>query len=539
MSQHNLTRMMPSFLGLDSQLLHFIKASNGLNRLSACLTCSISSLYAAKSVYSKAQIVCCRNVQFRPMRVHNKLLHEACHSSKQAQPTSFERGMLDSIPTSEWMDEATLYVHWPYCQRRCTYCNFNKYIDKVVDHAKMQQCLVQEARTLIDQSGIKRIKSVFFGGGTPSLAKPQTLQAVLDTVSGLVDVSSNAEVTMEGNPTSVGRTKLQDFKLAGINRVSLGIQALNDNDLKLLGRDHTTSESLQCIEEARRVFPGRLSLDIIFGRPGQTLSSWEQELQQLLTICDNHLSLYQLTLERGTTLFEMHARGQVRLPSHDDVADMYTLAVDMMEEERLKRYEVSNFAKEGYECIHNQSYWAGGQYIGIGPGAHGRFIPQNCESVNECKSYSRDSFKTCIKPNHEYTTSRSEIKQGSNSMRYREARIQTLEPRSWMYEVLKYGHGTRKRVSQSQLDILQELLLVGMRTNLGVTCKRWAELSQGGYMSDVFCDDNVQRLVQAGLLVKDRIGLRATANGMALLDCIIPHLIVTLQDWYRENCDSD
>ncbi|XP_038062293.1 radical S-adenosyl methionine domain-containing protein 1, mitochondrial-like [Patiria miniata] len=477
-------------------------------RLSDYVKSNVPPLHVLTSANKTARNICstCRKVQSCPPTVKQQL--HLSSSVVQPAPVDTTSPELDHQPSTAWMDEATLYVHWPYCQRRCTYCNFNKYIDSNVDHTKMQQCLVREVQTLIDMSGIKRIKSVFFGGGTPSLAKPQTLQAVLDTVAGVVDLPSNAEVTMEGNPTSVGRYKLRDFKHAGINRVSLGIQALNDDDLNVLGRDHSTTESMHSIKEAQKLFPGRVSLDLIFGRPGQTLPSWEQELQQVLTLCDNHVSLYQLTLERGTELFKMHAKGEVALPADDDVADMYIMAVDMMEEQGLRRYEVSNFAREGSECLHNQAYWEGGQYIGIGPGAHGRFMLQKATS----------------------RSGKSEVKQG-NFETLREARIQTLEPGPWMFEVLKYGHGTRKRVCQTQLDVLQELLLVGMRTSRGVTSKRWAELS-GGCLSEVFCDDNVQRLVQDGLIVKDRTGLRATPHGMVLLDSIIPHLILTLQEWY-------
>ena len=294
---------------------------------------------------------------------------------------------------------------------------------------------------------------------------------------------------------------------AGINRVSLGIQALDDDDLKLLGRDHTAAESLRCVEEARRLFPGRVSLDLIFGRPGQTLSSWQQELRQVLAVCDNHVSLYQLTLERGTAMFKMHERGAINLPIDDEVADMYRLAVEMMAGEGLERYEVSNFARSGSECRHNLSYWEGGQYIGIGPGAHGRF------------------------------TLRASRNKTGNDCSVREARIQTLEPQPWMYEVSKYGHGTRQRVHQSRLDVLQELLTVGLRTRQGVTSKRWAELSEGDRLMDVFRDDSVREFSKGGLVVNDNAGLRATHKGLALLDSILPHLLLVLQDRYKTHLD--
>ena len=267
---------------------------------------------------------------------------------------------------------------------------------------------------------------------------------------------------------------------SGINRVSLGIQALNDKDLKLLGRDHTVDESMQCIEEAKRLFPGRVSIDLIFGRPQQTISSWQPELNKVSEICDNHVSLYQLTLERGTALFKMHEHGMIDLPDDDDIADMYSLAVETMADEGLNRYEVSNFARSGSESLHNQAYWEGGQYIGIGPGAHGRFIPMNCTSdghVSKVQGHLADKNQT--------STTVPQVN-------HREARIQTLEPAPWMFEVVKYGHGTRKRVIQTQLDILQEFLMVGMRTARGVTNRRWTELSEGRSLGEVFNNDNVK-----------------------------------------------
>ncbi|XP_071808239.1 radical S-adenosyl methionine domain-containing protein 1, mitochondrial-like [Asterias amurensis] len=426
------------------------------------------------------------------------------------------------LQTTHWSEEATLYVHWPYCQRRCTYCNFNKYISSNVDNDKMQQCLVREAKTLIQESGVKRIKSVFFGGGTPSLAQPKTLSAILEAVSGVVSLPNDAEVSMEGNPTSVGRIKLLEFKLAGINRVSLGVQALNDKDLQLLGRDHTSDESRKCIEEARRLFPGRVSIDVIFGRPGQRLSTWEKELQEVTQICDNHVSLYQLTLERGTALFKMYEVGAVDFPSEDVTADMYELAVEIMTNERLNRYEVSSFAREGFESLHNQSYWDGGQYIGIGPGAHGRFILRNptAKPIPSVKIQGHDNWN----PN-QLNLQPVQVN--------REARIQTLEPEPWMREVLKYGHGTRKRVIQSQLDVLQEYLMVGLRTSKGVTNHRWGQFCDVTSLREVFDGDAVDDFMKEGLIVMDQFGLRATVKGMSLLDSILPHLLIKLQNWFK------
>ncbi|XP_013790314.1 radical S-adenosyl methionine domain-containing protein 1, mitochondrial-like, partial [Limulus polyphemus] len=204
-----------------------------------------------------------------------------------------------------WLEKAALYVHWPYCEKRCSYCNFNKYISNHVNHARMCECLVKEATTLLRLSGIKTVETIFFGGGTPSLAQPHTIESVINCVKNLVAVPHDAEVTLECNPTTLEAQRLREFKLAGVNRVSIGIQALNDRDLLLLGRNHSVKEALRVIEQAKNIYNGRTSIDIIFGRPYQSQYSWQDELKKLLEICDDHISLYQLTLERGTSLFKL------------------------------------------------------------------------------------------------------------------------------------------------------------------------------------------------------------------------------------------
>ncbi|RMX54672.1 hypothetical protein pdam_00009310 [Pocillopora damicornis] len=275
-------------------------------------------------------------------------------------------------------DEATLYLHWPYCKQICSFCNFNKYISKNVDHNRMRKCLVTETETLLKLSGVKKISSVYFGGGTPSLAEPSTISSVLEAVSTICYMPSEAEVTLEANPTSAETEKLRD--------------------LLLLGRDNTIRDSLRAIQAARSIFPGKVSIDLMFGRPQQTLEDWYKELLKALSVCDDHISLYQLTLERGTPLYKNVISGKQSLPDSDLVAEMYQLAVETLTANGFHRYEVANFAKSDAESRHNLSYWTGSQYIGVGPGAHGRFIPSG------------------------------------NGDGLRQARVQTLEPNQWMKE---------------------------------------------------------------------------------------------------------
>ncbi|XP_020670866.3 radical S-adenosyl methionine domain-containing protein 1, mitochondrial isoform X1 [Pogona vitticeps] len=389
---------------------------------------------------------------------------------------------------------AALYVHWPYCEKRCSYCNFNKYIPRNLDETRMRNCLIQEAQTLIELSQVQRITSVFFGGGTPSLASPLTIAAVLDNISQYAYLAEGTEITLEANPTSADVLRLADFQKAGVNRLSIGIQSLNDSELKLLGRNHTVCDGLRTFEEAKKLFSGRISVDLIFGIPGHSVALWMQNLEEMLAVCDDHLSLYQLTLERGTSLFKQVQQGFLSLPDPDVVAEMYECARHTLKNAGFHQYEVSNFARNGAFSTHNLSYWQGSQYIGIGPGAHGRFVPWG-----EGKTH-------------------------------REARIQTLEPDVWMKEVPVFGHGTRKRTVLSELEVLEEVLMLGLRMDTGITHQHWLRFAHNLSLWDVFAESKeVKELEDNGLLVLDNRGLRCSWKGLAVLDSLLLILLNQLQ----------
>ncbi|XP_069559046.1 radical S-adenosyl methionine domain-containing protein 1, mitochondrial isoform X1 [Brachyistius frenatus] len=391
-------------------------------------------------------------------------------------------------------EEASLYVHWPYCLRRCSYCNFNKYIPKQNNDDIMTKCLQRETETLLQLSQVSCITSVFFGGGTPSLAHPSTIAAVLESVSRQVNLSHDAEVTLEVNPTPVGMSKLEDYCRAGVNRFSIGVQSLQDEHLKSLGRDHTSHEALQTIGEARRLCPGRVSVDVMFGRPKQTVESWGTELSELLRVCDDHVSLYQLTLERGTQLFKQVQSGCVTVPAEDVTAEMYQCARKTLHQRGFHQYEVSNFTRRNSVSHHNMSYWRGKQYIGVGPGAHGRFVPLGEGGV------------------------------------VREARTQTLEPDVWIREVQQRGHGTRRRIQLGHLELLEEVLVMGLRMTKGISHKHWELFSPTQGLHKVFgASVDVQELLQSGQLILDDRGLRCSWDGLALLDSILPALLVELE----------
>ncbi|XP_077521370.1 radical S-adenosyl methionine domain-containing protein 1, mitochondrial-like isoform X2 [Amblyomma americanum] len=359
-------------------------------------------------------------------------------------------------------DSSSLYVHWPYCEKRCTYCNFNKYISRSVDHSAMTECLIRELATVIRSSGISAITTVFFGGGTPSLMRPQDMERVLQAVAALTT-------------TPVAESLVSDAELAS------------------LGRTHSVEDGLRCVEWATHLFPGQVSVDVLYGRPGQTLGSWTEELRQVVLLGTAHVSLYELTVERGTQLFKDVQAGLQVLPDSETCSQMYLAAVEELEQEGLLRYEVSNFARKGHECQHNQACWRGSQYLGIGPGAHSRLL------VGEGRW---------------------------------EARVQTLEPDPWMREVTHRGHGTRLTRMLTQQERLEELLLTGLRTARGICDQEWCAVSGGVSLVDTFTScAQTARLIDAGLLVLDDSCLHATKAGMNVADSLVSTLLPRLKDW--------
>ncbi|XP_048645087.1 radical S-adenosyl methionine domain-containing protein 1, mitochondrial isoform X2 [Marmota marmota marmota] len=363
---------------------------------------------------------------------------------------------------------AAVYVHWPYCEKRCSYCNFNKYIPRGVEEAAMRNCLVTEVRTLLRLSGVQRVESVFFGGGTPSLASPHTVAAVLEAVAQIAHLPADSEVTLEANPTSSPASRLAEFGAAGVNRLSIGLQSLDDTELQLLGRTHSTSSALRTLAEARRLFPGRVSVDLMLGLPAQQVQ-----------------------------------RGVLPAPDPELAAEMYQEGRALLREAGFRQYEVSNFARNGALSTHNWTYWQCGQYLGIGPGAHGRFTLQGA---------------------------------GGHA---REARIQTLEPDNWMKEVMLFGHGTRKRVPLGKLELLEEVLAMGLRTDVGLTHQHWQQFEPPLTLWDIFgANKEVKELLEQDLLLLDHRGLRCSWQGLAVLDSLLLTLLPRLQEAWHQTTPS-
>jgi len=329
-----------------------------------------------------------------------------------------------------------VYIHWPYCKKRCSYCNFNKYVVDRVDHDRMISCLVREWRTCSQRLNVDSVDTIFFGGGTPSLMRPDDIQHIVRNIN---DADKSIEISLECNPADV-MDSLGPIWQAGINRVSLGIQSLDDRTLELYNRDHSAAQARQSLEACLRYFqPSQVSVDLIFGAPGHTVQSWLADLEFIIQSGIHHVSTYQLTVERGTRLHKQVSNGELVLPSEEEMADMYTEGVKLLQHHGLHRYEISNFARAGAESVHNSAYWSGNQYIGLGPGSHSRV----------------------------------------NFGLKRESRINVPVPEGWMTSVEQSGHGIRTSKLLDITDTLGELLVTGLRRRCGISCEDWNKLSDG------------------------------------------------------------
>ncbi|SMH55670.1 radical SAM family heme chaperone HemW [Azospirillum agricola] len=376
-----------------------------------------------------------------------------------------------------------IYVHWPFCKSKCPYCDFNSHVRERVDHARWRAALVRELEHYAGLTAGRTVTSVFFGGGTPSLMEPETVGAVLDRIAALWPVAPGLEVTLEANPTSVEADKFRAFRNAGINRVSLGIQSLNDTDLRFLGRQHSAHEATGAIALAARLFD-RFSFDLIYARPGQSIAAWEAELRQALDHAVGHLSVYQLTIEEGTAFFPLHARGDLVLPDEDLAGDLYEATQSLLSGAGLPAYEISNHARPGEESRHNLTYWRYGDYVGVGPGAHGRLTLEG------------EKFAT------------------------RAHRA----PEIWLERVERDGHGAASPDPIDRTARGTELLMMGLRLTEGIRLARLAE-EAGRDPLDVLDQAALKRLIDGGFLALDAERLRATHEGRQRLNAVLGSLL--------------
>ncbi len=267
--------------------------------------------------------------------------------------------------------DLSIYIHYPFCKSKCPYCDFNSHVRDQVDYDKFLKAYEKELEFFSARINHTKVKTIFFGGGTPSLMPISLVDGILKKIGQLWQIDANCEITLEANPTSSESAKFQDLKNIGVNRLSIGIQALNDSDLKFLGREHSSLEAIKTIENAVKIFDN-FSFDLIYARPNQTLQNWKKELETAINFGTKHLSLYQLTIEKGTKFFSQFARGDFEMPNENLAAEFYDLTNEITAKNGFENYEISNYCRQNYSCKHNLVYWQGDDYIGIGAGAHSR-----------------------------------------------------------------------------------------------------------------------------------------------------------------------
>lgn len=373
-----------------------------------------------------------------------------------------------------------LYVHWPFCQAKCPYCDFNSHVSAKLDQKLWVRAYLAELDRLSEQLSGRVLSSIFFGGGTPSLMHPETVSAVIERAREIWPFANDMEISLEANPGSVEAGRFTGYRDAGVNRVSMGIQALNDEDLRRLGRIHSVAEAKAAFDIARNCFD-RVSFDLIYARQGQTLEAWKAELNEALSMAIDHVSLYQLTIEDGTAFGDRYARGKLRgLPEDDTAADMYLATQEITLAHGMAGYEVSNHAKPGAESRHNLIYWRYGDYAGIGPGAHGRLTLNGIRFATETH----------------------------------------LAPGAWL-EAVNKGSGESLREPLSREDVAAEYLMMGMRLTEGLDMVRYAQLSDRPIRESRLAD-----LADLGMVTISDQRLRTTHKGRAVLNAVLRHLLM-------------
>jgi len=373
-----------------------------------------------------------------------------------------------------------VYVHWPFCLSKCPYCDFNSHVRHAgVDEARYVRAFAAELAATAARIPGRTVSTIFFGGGTPSLMQPATVGAILDEIGKHWTIAPDVEVTLEANPTSVEATRFRGYRSAGVNRVSLGVQALDDASLKELGRLHTSREALDAVAIARENFP-RYSFDLIYARPRQTPRQWVVELERAIAEAAEHLSLYQLTIEDGTPFFGLHKAGKLTIPDEDTARDLYDVTQEVCAKHGLPAYEVSNHARMGAECRHNLVYWRGHEYAGVGPGAHGRL--------------------------------------DIDGRRY--ATATEKRPETWLMRVESFGHGLVVDEKLTHGEHADEFLLMGLRLAEGIDPRRYTAIS--GRTLD---PGRISILRAEGAVEETQDGrLRVTQSGFPVLDAVVADL---------------
>ena len=374
-----------------------------------------------------------------------------------------------------------IYIHWPFCRSKCPYCDFNSHVRERIDTARWTRALITDLEHQAELAPGRQVGSVFFGGGTPSLMPAEAAAAVLDQVRKRWPTSSEMEITLEANPNSAEAARFEAFAAAGINRLSLGVQALDAAALRFLGRGHDRDEAIAAIALARDIFPG-YSFDLIYARPGQSLAAWTDELDEALALAGEHLSLYQLTIEPGTAFATLAGRGALAMPEEERAAELFEMTQQRLAAHALPAYEISNHARPGAECRHNLAYWRYQDYLGIGAGAHGRI------SIDGVK------YATC----------------------------QRRAPETWLAAV-ESGAGLEEMVPLAGETVIEEMLMMGLRLVEGVSRSRLEAAAECDVQT--LFGPALTRLIEGGFMTLDDDRLAATASGRQRLNAVLAALL--------------
>ncbi|MEI7668530.1 MAG: radical SAM family heme chaperone HemW [Pseudomonadota bacterium] len=377
----------------------------------------------------------------------------------------------------------SIYVHWAFCKSKCPYCDFNSHVRASVDEDIWQKALLAEISYYAEKLPNRKINSIFFGGGTPSLMNPKTVEAIISTIYKYWKIDDNIEITLEANPTSVEAEKFRNFRKAGVNRVSVGVQSFNEKDLKFLGREHSVNEAISALNLAHEIFP-RMSFDLIYALPEQSESVWEKELLAALKYSNGHISLYQLTIEENTAFHHIYHNGGFLLPEENAAAKMYQVTQDITVSKGLFGYEISNYAAIGQESRHNLAYWTSEDYIGIGAGAHGRF------NLGD-KRIATENIKS---------------------------------PERWLEKTGNHQNGIEAEIKLSDKESMEEAIMMGMRLAGGINYKIWQERT-GLDIKSALNHTSIAKLKEYNLIDSDINHIKATQKGKILLNGVIRELL--------------
>lgn len=374
----------------------------------------------------------------------------------------------------------SIYIHYPFCRSKCPYCDFNSYCNLNIEEEELIKAYLNEIEYYKDIIKDKIIDTIYFGGGTPSLMSEKLLSNIMNKINSLYKINKNCEISLESNPNSINYAKLKSFKDIGINRLSIGVQSLIDRDLKFLGRIHNRNEAIEAINNAQKIFNDRYSIDLIYGRPNQNLKEWKNELNEAIQLSPFHISLYQLIIEKGTPFY----RNKVQTPNEDIATKLYEETHNILEKNNIFQYEISNYAKNGYECKHNLVYWNNGEWVGIGAGAHGRI------NINQ-KRYSIQNLK---------------------------------KPLNWLDKTLKNKNGISIKKLLSKQEIIEEYLIMGLRIKDGIKIKNLQKNIDCNNFYDILDKSNIEFLAKLNLINANDKNIKLIKNGFLLLNSVIEKL---------------